>query len=451
MWVCKLEIISAQEDVMTRKISSLITFIVSITTVFSPQLSAQNLKFERDRHKSILIKVKEDVKKYYFDPAFKGVDIEAKSKTAQQKIEAATSITQMNGIIAQFLLDFDDSHLFFIPAGKVNKIEYGFRYRMFGDKCLVYSVSKQSDAEKKGLQVGDEIYSLQGFAPGRDNLWKMNYFYRSLSPRQNLELDVIKPDGRNVAMTVSAKIKQGKQMMDLTGEDIFEFIREEETEIAKTKHYYSEKIEGVFVWRMPSFNLDPTKVDDIIGKASRSTAIVFDLRGNSGGRVDMLMRLIGNVFDKDIIVGHEKKRNSTKKLTAKSRGGSAFKGNIVVLVDSGSASASEVFGKVIQLEKRGKVIGERSAGAVMESMFFGREEGLDVVIFFGTSITIADLIMADGKSLEKTGVTPDITVIPTGSDMAARNDVVMSKALETLGIKMAPADAGKIFPESDKN
>jgi carboxyl-terminal processing protease len=161
----------------------------------------------------------------------------------------------------------------------------------------------------------------------------------------------------------------------------------------------------------------------------------------------MLMRLIANVIDQDLKVADEKRRKETKELITKSRGKDAYAGKIVVLIDSGSASASEIFARVIQLEKRGLILGDRSAGAVMESRYFGRQSGMDTVIFYGASVTIADLIMKDGKSLEKNGVVPDVTIIPTGKDVAARRDVALAKALESVGVTITPEVAGSIFPE----
>lgn len=415
-------------------------------------IAAQNLKFERDRHKTMLEFVKDDVKKNYFDPQLRGIDIDAKYKSANERIEAATSIGQMTGIIAQFLIDFDDSHLFFLPPGKMNKTDYGFDFRISGDKCFVYQVDKDSDAAKKGLQVGDEIYALEGYAPTRENLWKMQYFYYRLRPQAGLNLAIIKPDGKQTQLAVDAKITQGKRVLNLTGADINQVIRESEDAYRRqTKQYFYDKLDGVFMWKMPSFSLEPSKVDEIMGRAKKTPAIIFDLRGNSGGRVDMVLRLIGNLFPQDLKVGAEKKRKETKEVIAKSRGKDAFAGKVVVLIDSGSASASEVFSRVIQLEKRGHVIGDRSAGAVMESRYYGRQIGLDTVVFFGTSVTIADLIMADGDSLEKKGVTPDIILTRTGSDLASKRDTVLAKAVESLGLSLTPEAAGAIFPDIDEN
>jgi carboxyl-terminal processing protease len=123
-----------------------------------------------------------------------------------------------------------------------------------------------------------------------------------------------------------------------------------------------------------------------------------------------------------------------------------FKGNLIVLIDHNSASASEIFSRIIQMEKRGKIIGDTSAGAVMVSRFFPMETGVGNTLYFGASITISDLVMTDGKSLEKTGVIPDEIVLPNGSDIASSKDPVLSYAAKQLGVELTPEKAGTFFP-----
>jgi C-terminal processing protease CtpA/Prc len=119
---------------------------------------------------------------------------------------------------------------------------------------------------------------------------------------------------------------------------------------------------------------------------------------------------------------------------------------VIVLVDSDSGSASEVFARVMQLEKRGTVIGDRSAGAVMRSIYRNYEMGTERVVFWGANITNADVIMSDGASLERTGVVPDELMLPKPADMAAKRDVVLARALELAGTNIDPAKAGSLFP-----
>jgi carboxyl-terminal processing protease len=126
--------------------------------------------------------------------------------------------------------------------------------------------------------------------------------------------------------------------------------------------------------------------------------------------------------------------------------GNPFKGKLIVLVGKDSASASEIFARIVQMEKRGTVIGDRTAGAVMESMFHEVNSGFGNNLYAGASITMADVIMSDGKSLEKVGVTPDETVLPTGKDLAESKDPVLAYAAKLAGIDLTPEKAGTFFP-----
>ena len=158
-----------------------------------------------------------------------------------------------------------------------------------------------------------------------------------------------------------------------------------------------------------------------------------------------MTRLVSNLVDHDVKIADSKMRKETKPLLAKSRGDKAFTGKLTLLVDSDSASASEMLARTMQLEKRGVVIGDQSAGAVMTSRRFGYEYGLDVVIYYGVSITVADVIMPDGKSLEHHGVVPDERRLPTAEDLAAGRDTVMSYAASLHGVTLDPLEAGKLF------
>jgi carboxyl-terminal processing protease len=175
-------------------------------------------------------------------------------------------------------------------------------------------------------------------------------------------------------------------------------------------------------------------------------ALILDLRGNAGGAVETLLRMIGNLFDHDITVGDRKRRKDSKPLIAKSLGDHAYKGQLILLVDSGSASASEVLARVVQLEKRGTVLGDRTSGAVMESLGLGHKMGLDTIIMYGVSVTDADLIMADGKSLEHVGVVPDKVLLPTAAELRSQQDPILSYAASLVGVKLDAEKAGTFFP-----
>jgi C-terminal processing protease CtpA/Prc len=402
---------------------------------------------DRDRGNVMLRTIKDDLKENYYDPAYHGMDLEARFKTAADQIKVATSVGQIFGIIAQALIELEDSHTFFLPPGMAATVEYGWQMQIIGEKCYVVAVRPGSDAEAKGLRVGDEIYSIDGFGPVRENFWKIQYTYRTLRPRPGVRLVVIRPDGKENQLDVLSKVQQGKRVVDLTGgSDIWDLIRESENEDRLHRHRYIEMNEDLFIWKMPQFDMAKEKVDDFVDRFRKRKGVLIDLRGNGGGYEETLLGLLGNFFDHDLKIGDLKRRKEDKPLTAKTRGKEIFTGQLVVLIDSESGSAAELFARVVQLEKRGTVIGDRSAGAVMRSKPYSHKLGADVIVPYGVSITDADIVMSDGKSLEHIGVTPDETRLPTAADLAAKRDPVLSYALSLLGAKVTPEVAGGFFP-----
>lgn len=425
-----------------------IALALSLFTLTAPALKAQGLeRFERDRALSMLSVVKSDLKNNYYDPNFRGMDLDARFKTAEEKIKQASSLGQAFGIIAQVLVDLNDSHTMFLPPRRPETITYGWQMQMIGDKCYVVAVKPGSDAAAQGLKEGDLVLSVQGFKPSRKEFWKVRYYYNFISPRPALRVIVQSPGGEPHELELKAKIKPGSVVRNLTSDiEVNDYIRQIEDNYIAGRHRYYENIGGAFVWKMPAFDLSTDGVDEMMGKAKKTNIMILDLRGNTGGAIITLDRLIGHFFDKDLKVFDAKERKETKPEIAKTRGKSPFNGKLFVLIDSDSASCSELLARVMQLEKRGVIIGDRSAGAVMRARIYPHDIGADTLVSFLVGITTADAIMADGSSLENVGITPDELLLPTGEDMAAKRDVVLARAFELAGVQITPEKAAALFP-----
>ena len=164
--------------------------------------------------------------------------------------------------------------------------------------------------------------------------------------------------------------------------------------------------------------------EQLDGKAE---SLIIDLHGNGGGAVINLAHLAGKVLPNAASLGtfitkyhadEYKKANPGKSddpiVIAKNGGwpirpsgrreAKPFGGDVVVLIGPGSASASEIFAAAIEDNKRGKVIGGKSAGAVLASTFHRLPEG------FSIQIPMMEYVTPGGKRLEGTGVAPTITL-----------------------------------------
>src|SRR6201988_474786 len=395
----------------TRAAIKFITVTFVVLAVFSPKTIAQAQKVEakdRDRGQVMLSSIKDSLKKNYYDPNSRGMDLETRFKTASDKIKEATSVGQIFGIIAQVLIELDDTHTYFLPPGRVVETDYGWTMMMVGDRCYVSSVDEGSDAEKKGVKPGDEVLQVGGWSVDRKPLWKIQSLYGPLRPQAGMRAVLRSPNAQPKEIDLLAKQKQGQQVNDLTDYSTYiDMVRKEQRDARLGRDRYMSFGDQLLIWKMNEFDLTDSQVDDAMSRVKKHKTLILDLRGNHGGWVTTISRLISNLFDRDVKIGETKSRKETKPEIAKTRGEKAFNGKLIILVDSRSASASEVLARTVQLEKRGVVIGDRTAGAVMTSKTYGGQVGIDVVVFFGVSITVSDLIMSDGNSLEHQGVMPD--------------------------------------------
>lgn len=395
------------------------------------------------------------VEKNYWDPSYGGVDMNAVFSKAEASLQEAQTSGHTFGIIAQALASLNDSHTFFIPPSRVATVQYGWRMRMIGDKCFMTAVKPGSDADSKSVRAGYEILAIEGYRPTRENLWRMKLMYYSLQPRPALKVALRRPDGMQGQLELAAIIKTGKQVVDLTGdhamEEYYEMLRETMAESALDPHTLKTLGDDLIIYRMPAFNIDAQELDSAFGRIRGHQALILDLRGNSGGSVSTLERAAGHLIGKDVLLAERTGRKEEKPIKSSGTGSDRTQAKLVVLVDSDSASASEILARAVQIEKRGTVLGDRTAGSVRQSRQHSEQVGLGRVVMFGVSVTNADLVMKDGKSLERVGVTPDELVLPTASDLAEGRDPVLARAAELLGVKLSPEDAGKLFPVKWRN
>jgi len=412
--------------------------------------SAQNIAPEIDRQhgQSMLDSIKEDLESNYYDPAFHGIDLDARFKAASDRMNRAASVGEIFGIIAQVLMDFDDSHTYFVPPLTTITTEYGWTMQIFGNRCFVVSVDKGSDAALKGVKPGDEVLEAEGHKLNRQNLWKFQYLYDVLRPQPVIHVTLATPTGERRQLELLAKTKSGKKVIKVTAD----FVRKLKNEADSGPDRFKAFEDQLLIWKMNEFDLTDDEVDKAFSKAIKHKTLILDLRGNPGGEARIAIRVLSYLVQRDVKIADSVFREKKLPVVVMKRSEKNFPGKLIVLVDSGSASAAEVVARVIQLEQRGTVIGDQSAGAVMASHHYTYVIGTDhrTSILYASSITVSDLIMSDGKSLERHGVMPDEVRLPSAEDLAAGRDSVMSYAASLAGVKLDPVEAGKYFPIETK-
>jgi carboxyl-terminal processing protease len=388
----------------------------------------------------------EAVRKNYFDPAYGGVDFNAAYKAALQDIARAGSVHEGYDAIANMMAKLNDSHTRFYPPEQPFIVEQGWDMQFIGDKFVTF-VKRGSDAEGQGLKPGDEVLELENVRPTRANWVDLRYRIKDLAPRSSLHVVVASPGHQATLKVIPSVVKQRAGQFDITSNEYWIYRHQFDSDMEKyTSHTLT--LNDVLLIKLATFMHKDEALDGELHKAEKARAVIVDLRGNPGGAESFLLHLLGNLFDRDVTVGEHVGRTKSKPLIAKAR--HVYSGKVIVLVDSDSASCSEIMARAIQLEKRGTVIGDKTAAAVRTAIVKEFEHGQGTVYFYAAEVTINDLKMSDGNSLEKIGVTPDELLLPTPQQLAAGEDPQLARAFELAGAPISAQKAGKLFPRREQ-
>ncbi|ASM39879.1 S41 family peptidase [Campylobacter sputorum] len=165
--------------------------------------------------------------------------------------------------------------------------------------------------------------------------------------------------------------------------------------------------ENILYIRVSNFDQNvEKKVVEVVKKYPKVQGIVLDLRNNPGGLLDQAVNLT-NVFVKDGVIVSQKGRNSNENVIFNAKSSKKITdAPLAVLVNGGSASASEIVSGSLQDHKRAVIIGENTfgKGSVQMVMPLGKEEAI--------RLTIARYYLPSGRTIQAVGVKPDLVVYP---------------------------------------
>ena len=330
--------------------------------------------------------------------------------SAKDKLEAYIKFTQiLNVIESQYVDDTNttdlvdkalkgllanlDSHSSFMDSKDFKDLSVqtkgefgglGISIGMKDGALTVIAPISGTPADKAGIKAGDIILKINDAATIGMNIDESVKMMRG-KPKTSLTLTII---------------RQGEpKPLEI---DI-------ERDIIKIQSVYAKTIEDKLLYvHVTSF--DQKVVDGVkeaLKEHNKAEGLILDLRNNPGGLLDQAVGLVDLFVDKGVIVSQKGKLQSENVEYRATQKDTNKKLPIVVLINGGSASASEIVSGALQDFNRSIVIGEKTfgKGSVQVVMPIGDDEAL--------KLTVARYYLPSGRTIQAVGVTPDIT-IPLG-------------------------------------
>lgn len=164
-------------------------------------------------------------------------------------------------------------------------------------------------------------------------------------------------------------------------------------------------------------------IDELTEQGAES--FILDLRANGGGLLDSAVD-IASQFLRDGVVLREDRKNEGERVYDVRGGGKALDQPLVLLVDGGTASASEIVAGALQDYERATLIGEKTFGKGSVQLIYELSDDSRL------HVTVAKWFTPNNNAIDGTGLTPDIEVLFTEEDHANGRDVQLEKAIEFL-------------------
>ena len=272
-----------------------------------------------------------------------------------------------------------------------------------GDILTIIAPLPGMPAELAGLKAGDKVFAINSES--------------TIGITIDEAVNKIRGEkGTEVVLSIAREEEDGLKDISITRDRII-------------VHSIRTHMDGdVFVIQITNFNDD---TEFLFNEAVREAidknpqGIIIDLRNNPGGYLDTAIEIASEWIESDVVV--TEKYNEDKKIEHLSRGRARLKDFLtIILVNQGSASASEIVSGALQDYGSGLVIGEMTFGKGSVQTLDKFPDGSSV------KITVAKWLTPSGRSISDEGIEPDIKIDYTLDDFNNNRDPQMDKALELL-------------------
>ena len=278
----------------------------------------------------------------------------------------------------------------------------GVRVEMRDGHLTVVAPLEDSPGEKAGLRGGDIISKVDGTDIG------------SLSLGESVRL-IRGPRGTKVVLTI---VRAGQPPFD---------VEIERAEI-KLRSVRGEMLGDIAYLKINNFNAtSPDQLTSTMQEllAQEPVGLILDLRNNPGGLLSSAVHVTSQFLSGGVVL-REERRDADPQVFAVQSGGIATEIPMVVLVNSGSASASEIVAGALQDTGRAVLIGEKTYGKGTVQTLNRLSDGSIL------HLTIARWSTPDDRLIEKVGLEPDIAIELTDDDRASDRDPQLERAKQHL-------------------
>lgn len=347
-----------------------------------------------------------------------------KSKLDSQKM--------LNGAIEGLVQSLGDPFTIYLPPSQNNNFKQGLAGQFSGigaelgtkDKdIIVISPLDASPAQKAGVKAGDIILKVDSESTIG---WTLSQAVEKIrGPKDTVvTLTVLH---RNEKKDTEIKIKRNV----ITVKSVTGYVKKVK-DIENINEKLKEKNENSLVYiRLSQFGDETNKdwvalIDKLKPQSENEKnfkGIILDLRNNPGGFLSDAVFVASEFLPSGNAVVLEETGSFERRSLNVSREGKFLEVPVIVLINKGSASASEIVAGALQDHDRAKLIGETSfgKGTIQQAEDFGNGAGIH--------ITIAKWLTPNGTWVNEKGLTPDINVPLSSND---KTDVALEKAIEEL-------------------
>ena len=385
------------------------------------------------------------VKEKHFDATFGGVDWDAARSKYEPEVARSKTDDEFYALLRRMLGELRLSHFGIIPPGpsagmktKPSTIvegDAGMALQSLAGQAVIVSVAADSVAAKAGLRPGfvitqvddtkladflartDEQLVANNLAAGMKRLYRNRFINGLLTGAAGQKLTIAYLNAQDQPGRAEIVLPQREgELTPAVG-----FMPPQRLSFAVKRLANGVGYISFNIWLLPQMD----KLRAAVRGMKDAPGLIIDLRGNPGGIGGMAAGLSGMLVAKETSLGAMRLRSGRIAFAVFPQTG-AYMGPVAVLIDSGSASTSEIFAAGLQELGRAVIVGEQSPGAALPSTFAELPTG---ALF---QYAIADFQTPKGVLIEGRGVTPDIAVAPTRAALLQGVDAPLAAALEYL-------------------